>query len=139
MVTTVESARDMIRGMNPVLQPGRFVFCSSADGEPPASLRDAALATFREAEGLSLLLHEDDAVKAGLSASAPMRQITLKVYSSLTGVGLTAAVATALAEESIACNIIAATLHDHIFVPVKDADRAMAVLARLQEKAAPSG
>lgn len=37
MVTTVESARDMIRGMNPVLQPGRFVFWSSADGEPPAS------------------------------------------------------------------------------------------------------
>jgi len=136
MVTTVESAGDMIRGMNPVLQPGRFVFCSFTDGNPPASLRDAALATFRETEGLSLLLHEDDAVKAGLGASAPMRQITLKVYSSLTGVGLTAAVATALADEGIACNVIAATLHDHIFVPAEDADRAMAVLARLQAETA---
>ena len=80
-------------------------------------------------------MHEDEAVKAGLAASAPMRQITLKVYSSLTGVGLTAAVATALADENIACNVIAATLHDHIFVPVEDAELALAVLARLQATA----
>lgn len=84
---------------------------------------------------MSLLLPEQHALQAGLSASAPMRQITLKVYSSLTGVGLTAAVATALAKETIAANVIAATLHDHVFVPAQDAERAMEILMQLQKDA----
>lgn len=134
MITTVSGAREMIRAMNPVLQPGRFVFCSSADDAAAPHLA-AALATFREAEGLSLLLPEEYAKQAGLAASTPMRQITLKVYSSLTGVGLTAAVATALAAGNIAANVIAATLHDHVFVPAEDAERAMEILARLQKHA----
>jgi uncharacterized protein len=46
-----------------------------------------------------------------------MRQITLDVHSALDGVGLTAAVAVALAAEGIPCNMIAAHHHDHVFVP----------------------
>jgi hypothetical protein len=64
-----------------------------------------------------------------------MRCITLNVYSSLERVGLTAAVAQALADESIACNMVAAYHHDHAFVPASDADRAMAVLTALQSSA----
>jgi uncharacterized protein len=57
--------------------------------------------------------------------------ITLTVHSSLEAVGLTAAVSKALTEENISCNVVAAFFHDHIFVPVKDAERAMNALQRL--------
>ena len=61
-----------------------------------------------------------------------MRCITLNVYSSLEGVGLTAAVATALAENGIACNMVAAFHHDHAFVPDALSQKAMQVLKELQ-------
>ena len=53
----------------------------------------------------------------------------LQVHSALDGVGLTAAVAGALAAAGIACNVIAAFHHDHLFVP---AARAGAVLLAAQ-------
>ena len=54
---------------------------------------------------------------------------------TLTGVGLTAAVSTELAREKIPANIVAATQHDHVFVPSKQAERAMALLRGLQARA----
>jgi hypothetical protein len=61
--------------------------------------------------------------------------ITLSVYSDLHAVGLTAAVAAALASEGISCNVVAALRHDHLFVPVDRADDALTVLERLQAEA----
>ncbi|MEY2817195.1 MAG: hypothetical protein RL275_658, partial [Chloroflexota bacterium] len=51
----------------------------------------------------------------------------------LEAVGLTAAVSKALTEANISCNVVAAYYHDHLFVPVKDADRAMDVLLSLSK------
>ncbi len=74
---------------------------------------------------LSLILPAQD------DAHDAMRQITLDVNSSLEGVGLTAAVSAALADRGIACNVVAAYHHDHIFVPEKDAETALDVLFNL--------
>ena len=63
---------------------------------------------------------------------SPMRQISLQVHSSLDGVGLTAAVSGLLAEHGIACNMVAAFHHDHLFVPADRAEEALALLQRLQ-------
>ena len=129
---TVSATADMVRGMNPDLRPGRFVFCSPARGVDLSPFLDHAVATFREDEGLSLLLPEKIAGAHGLKASEPMCQITLRVYSDLAGVGLTAAVSAALTEKAIPCNVIAATLHDHVFVPADKAQAALAALKDLQ-------
>jgi hypothetical protein len=59
------------------------------------------------------------------------------VHSDLQAVGLTAAVAAALAEAGISCNVVAAAHHDHLFVPVESASQAIAVLQALQERASP--
>ncbi len=90
---------------------------------------------FREAEGVSLILERDAAQAAGLPVEGPMALITLNVYSALDGVGLTAAVATALAKAEIACNMVAALNHDHVFVPADRADEAVAILLDLQASA----
>jgi len=64
----------MVAAMDPVLMPGRFVFCTVEDG----ALAAEALATFREEEGLSVLLPVARAEALGLAVESPMRQITLR-------------------------------------------------------------
>lgn len=122
----------MVAGMTPELKPGSYVFCAAGDRDWAAL---QPLAMFREAEGVSLILELEAARAAGFPVEAPMALITLNVYSALDGVGLTAAVATALAAAGIACNMVAALNHDHVFVPVDRAEEAVRVLLDLQASA----
>ncbi len=131
----VKGTRKMIASMTPVLQPGIFVFCSTLHNQDNAAAASVARGSFAEDEGLSLILAKADADALGLTYETEMKQITLMVFSSLTGVGLTAAVATELAREKISANIVAATQHDHVFVPAKKADQAMDLLRDLQARA----
>ena len=132
MTQVVRGAREMVAGMTPELKPGAYVFCAAGDRDWAAL---EPLAMFREAEGVSLILERDVAGAAGFPVEAPMAMITLNVYSALDGVGLTAAVATALASAGIACNMVAALNHDHVFVPAERAEEALAVLRALQASA----
>ncbi|WP_297511700.1 ACT domain-containing protein [uncultured Caulobacter sp.] len=132
MTQVVRDAREMVAGMTPDLKSGAYVFCAAGDRDWAAL---APLAMFREAEGVSLILERDAARTAGFPVDAPMAMITLNVYSALDGVGLTAAVATALAKVGIACNMVAALNHDHVFVPLARADEALATLLALQASA----
>lgn len=121
----------MIRGMAPVLDPETWHFGTVRDVSVIADTRP--LATFVEDEGLSLILSDADAEAAGLPTDMPMARITLTVHSALDGVGLTAAVARALADAGIPCNMVAAFHHDHAFVPLADAPRALAILKALAD------
>lgn len=125
MIDSVRDAQGMVAGMSPLLVEGRFAFVAA-----DAALMAEAIAMFREAEGVSLI------VPAALAPGAmAMACITLEVNSALDGVGLTAAVAGALASAGIACNMVAALHHDHVFVPEAQAAEAMAVLRALQAAA----
>ncbi|MEL6451671.1 MAG: ACT domain-containing protein [Pseudomonadota bacterium] len=122
----------MIAGMTPTLQPGRWIYCTTTEAQPvPAD----AFAMMREAEGTTLILPADTAAAHGFATDLAMRRVTLNVYSDLEGVGLTAAVAAALTEAGISCNVVAAYHHDHVFVPEADAARAMEALVATQEAA----
>ncbi|MEW6390777.1 MAG: ACT domain-containing protein [Pseudomonadota bacterium] len=128
----VHGAREMIAGMTPELKSGVYVFCAAGDRDWRAL---EPLAMFREVEGVSLILEREAARAAGFPVEAPMALITLNVYSALDGVGLTTAVATALAEAGIACNMVAALNHDHAFVPADRAEEALEILKALQAAA----
>ncbi len=133
MNDVVSSAHEMISGMTPELQSGQFVFAILPDMTAAAPLLAQAQCMYREAEGVSLILTKEIASGAGLECDHPMCCITLNVYSSLEGVGLTAAVASALGAQGIACNMVAAYHHDHVFVPAEMAQQALDVLRSLQE------
>lgn len=135
MPEVAHTAYDMIAGMTPTLKPGVFVFITTGDPALIKSLSCQAIATFKEEEGMSLLVPIEVAEESMLDVDHPMRCITLEVYSSLEGVGLTAAVSTALGDAGIPCNMVAAFHHDHVFVPSDKASKAMEVLARLQSRA----
>ena len=89
-----DGTRDLCRllaAMEPRLLPDEFVFCSVADGREEAVADLPALATFREEEGLSLVLERSLAESHGFRYGPVMRCISLTVHSALDAVGLTAA------------------------------------------------
>lgn len=136
MAIPVRGAKEMLAGMSPGLVEGDYVFCSTEDAGLADRARTHAIGWFKESEGMSLILPLTDARSLGFNCASPMRQITLSVYSALDGVGLTAAVAAALAEQGIPCNMVAAFHHDHVFVPRDLAEQALHLLQALQRRAA---
>lgn len=118
--------------MQPTLNEGVYVFASVPPDTDTRSLEP--IATFRETEGLTLIVEEQRAQKAGLPVLFRAAWITLTVHSDLQAVGLTAAVSAALAQAQISCNVVAAAFHDHLFVPVESGDDALAALQQLQRR-----
>lgn len=117
----------LLKNMNADLLPDLFVFCTVAQDEPiPASI--CAQLTFREREGMTIVMRREDAERAGLRYAFASRLITLTVHSALDAVGFLAAVASRLAESGISVNAVSAFYHDHLFVPADRADEAMAIL-----------
>jgi hypothetical protein len=93
----------------------------------------AVAATIVEDEGTTSVLSVTDAERLGARPEFVAAWLTVEVRSALDAVGLTAALATALAAENIACNVLAGYHHDHLLVPVEKADRAVAVLEALRD------
>lgn len=120
----------LLASMKPRLLDEEYVFCTIPGAEYGDFAELTPLASYRESEGLTLVLTRPSADSAGLPYEGAFRGITLTVHSSLEAVGLTAAVAGKLAERGISANVIAAYYHDHIFV---QADRAAAALEALRE------
>jgi hypothetical protein len=119
----------LLGSMSPVLIAGDYVFCTVKNSKYGDYAETKPIASFAEAEGLTLVLLKETAEGAGLSYEGVFRCITLGVHSSLEAVGLTAAVAGKLAEHGIAANVIAAYFHDHIFVQSELADHAIGILS----------
>jgi uncharacterized protein len=119
----------LLRFMQPVLNSGDYVFCTVADIS--AVDMDAVLFLFKETEAITVVTTRATADRLKLAYSFVAAWITLTIHSSLEAVGLTAAFSAALAREGISCNVVAAYFHDHIFVDVKDAGKAMQVLQQL--------
>lgn len=120
----------LLGALEPALHPGIFVFTQLPDGA--AIGPEVIVASVREPEGLSVVLREDDVHRLGLPVLFRAAWITLSVPSALDAVGLTAAVATALAREGISCNVVAGACHDHLFVPIERSEDALAALQSLQ-------
>jgi hypothetical protein len=125
----------LLRQMSPRLADGGYVFCTLPPDKVPHGL--SPLCLFQEHEGTSLICTRADADQWGLHYDGTYRLITLTVHSSLAAVGLLAAVSTALAEAEIPCNAVSAFHHDHLFVPSRDACKALALIEELARRDAP--
>ena len=127
------SLTTLLRSMSPQLNAGEYVFCTLRDGQLPSGVD--IVGSFREQEGLTVILERSQAEHAGFSFDYVAAWITLNVHSALEAVGLTAAFASALGKAGISCNVIAGYYHDHLFVGQADAERAMQVLRDLAANA----
>jgi len=128
----IVDSKVLLKEMKPILDGTDYVFCTKKcfkiDKEI-ISLRP--IATFLEEEGMTVVLSKKNADIHQLSYDTVLNKITLEVHSSLEAVGLTAAISTALASESISANVIAGFYHDHIFVPKDKANLALKTLQNL--------
>ncbi len=115
--------------MGPELNPGRFVFATVPHGAVPGGV--TPVVTVTEGEGTTLVLPEGEAAASGLEYDFVAGWITLRVPSALHAVGLTAAVALALTDVGMSCNVVAGYHHHHLFVPYARASEAVEVLRRL--------
>ena len=124
----------LLAELAPALDATVWGFASLPQGQPvPPSF--PVLARFEEAEGTSVIAPAGALSEAGIGHEAGFARITLTVHSSLSAVGLTAAVAEALARAGIGANVVAAFHHDHLFVPWPRRHDAIAVLSRLSRGA----
>jgi hypothetical protein len=126
--------RVLLAGMSPRLQPAVFVFATLTPGAAiPVGIEP--LMVFRESEGVTLILEEGEAGKAGIAGTFRSRMITLEIHSSLDAVGFLAAITVRLAEAGMGVNPVSAFHHDHLFVPVDRAEEALLILDQLAAEA----
>ena len=113
MIHKLNNKVDMIASMTPAIGNQDYVFVMLTEDQDTSEYIKISQAIYHEKEGMSLVVPLSFAKEKGFAVSAPMKCITLNVYSDLEGVGLTAEVAGALADNNIPCNVIAAYHHDY--------------------------
>lgn len=122
--------QEMLRTLEVDRRPGAYTFVTG--GWPSLAAEAAAIVT--EAEGTTYVVTVDAAEAAGVEVGFRAVWLSLTVHSALDAVGLTAAFSKALADEGIACNVLAGYFHDHLLVPEDRADDAVAALRRLSSR-----
>lgn len=129
MKPPISDLKTLLRSLNPHLHDGVYVYSSVPFDTDLSSI--SVIGAFREDEGLTIILAESDADKAGFPILFRAAWITLTVNSSFEAIGMTAAFSTALGDAGISCNVVAGAFHDHVFVPIERAAEAMDVIRKL--------
>lgn len=120
----------LLAQLDPRIRKEEYVYCVLPSGHTDwRSLRPVGW--FEEEEGITLILEKGIARQLNLPYDFECRLITLNVHSSLSAIGLLAAVTARLAESGISVNVISAFYHDHLFVPTDKAEETMKMLNSL--------
>ena len=117
----------LLRAMQPELHAAAYGYAVTAVSVP------GAFAQMAEAEGMTVIAPAAAFEAAGVRAEAAWARISLTVHSDLAAVGLTAAIARALAAVGISANVVAGFYHDHVFVPWHRRTDAMVALRGLSD------
>lgn len=114
----------LLAGLAPVVRPVPYVVVET-DADIPAA------AVIVEDEATTKIVERTLAEEHGLTYTFVAAWITCTVESDLEAIGMTAAISSALADAGIACNVLAASRHDHLLVPWDRRDDAVRILSAL--------
>lgn len=112
--------------MTPTLHSEAFVYCCIPREMFPLPIEP--LCSFKEAEGVTVILEKETANTLNLEFQYECAMITLTVYSALDAVGFIAIISSELTKQNIPCNVVSAFHHDHLFVPYSQRNQAMDAL-----------
>ena len=126
----------LLSQLQPILLEDEFVFCTFSNHGYGDRGDLNPIASVQEAEGLTLIISKSMADAENIAYHGVYRCISLSVHSSLNAVGLTAVVASKLADADISANVIAGFYHDHVFVPLDKASHAVKLLTQLNTTSA---
>lgn len=131
-MAAIKKLDKLLKEMKPELKNEEFVF--STLSEPRFNrLKLNPLLTFKEQEGVTLIIEKEIADANRLPYSGVWKLITLTVHSDLSAVGFLARITNKLAEAGISVNVVSAYYHDHLFIPTEKADEAITILKKLSE------
>ena len=128
MTSPVHDLAELLRTLTVSQRSGTFCV---ATVPMMTTLGDGVEALMVEDEGVTAVTTVKRAQVEGWDHEFEGAWLTLDVYSALEAVGLTAAVAEALTEAGISCNVIAARHHDHILVPTAQTEAAISAIEAL--------
>lgn len=126
-----QNLQELLANMSPELKSGQYVFLSLTGADYGDHVDLQPIASMHEDEGLTLVVPKHLADSHHHHYDSVFSCITLQVHSSLEAVGLTATFAKQLTLSGISANVVAGFYHDHIFVPIDDANRAVKSLLQL--------
>jgi hypothetical protein len=116
----------LLAGLAPAVRPVAYVVVET-EAEIPAA------AVIVEDEATTKVVEQTVADAHGLRYTFVAAWITCTIESDLAAVGMTAAMSRALADADIACNVLAGSRHDHLLVPWRRRDDAVAILSALAD------
>ena len=122
---------DILGNLKPRILEGSFVFTTSNDELDHLMKTFKPIATFREEEGITLVISKDEADKFNIKYDSLFRCISLGVHSSLNSYGLISSISSELTKKKISSNVFSGFYHDHIFVQADLADTAIQVINSL--------
>ena len=128
-----EDLSSILNTLKPELLNEDYVFIT-LDDDSDLEKKLGPIATFREKEGLTLVVTQERAQEKNLQYNSVFCCISLGAHSSLTSVGLIAAISKSLSDNGIACNIFSGYFHDHIFVPNSLSTQAMELINNIKTK-----
>ena len=123
--------KDILGNLKPRILEGSFVFTTSNDELVHLMKTFKPIATFREEEGITLVISKDEADKFNIKYDSLFRCISLGVHSSLNSYGLISSISSELTKKKISSNVFSGFYHDHIFVQADLADTAIQVINSL--------
>ena len=128
-----EDLPNILNNLQPELLTEDYVFITS-DDNPNSENELNPIATFKEKEGVTLVITQERAQGNNLQYNSVFSCISLGVHSSLTSVGLIAAISKSLSDNGIACNVFSGYFHDHIFVQKSLSTQAMELIKNIKTK-----
>ena len=129
-----EDLSNLLNNLQPNLLNEDYVFITLEDSSLEFSNQLDPIATFKEKEGLTLVIKEEKAKQEDFEYNSVFKCISLGAHSSLTSVGLIAAISKLLSNEGITCNVFSGYFHDHLFVQKSLSKTALELLNNIKPK-----
>ena len=129
-----EDLSNLLNNLQPNLLNEDYVFITLEDYSFDFFNLLHPIATFKEEEGLTLVISEERAKRENFKYNSVFKCISLGAHSSLNSVGLIATISTLLSEKGISCNVFSGYFHDHLFVQKSLSKEALELLQSIKPK-----
>ena len=129
-----EDLSNLLNNLQPNLLNEDYVFITLEDYSFDFFNLLHPIATFKEEEGLTLVISEERAKRENFKYNSVFKCISLGAHSSLNSVGLIATISMLLSEKGISCNVFSGYFHDHLFVQKSLSKEALELLQSIKPK-----
>lgn len=123
--------KKILESIDPYLVDESFIFMTTDQSLSSISNTLNPIASFKENEGLSIVITQATADKNAITYDSVFSCISLGVHSSLESYGLISTISRELTQNNISTNVFSGYYHDHIFVQSGKADKALEIISKI--------